>query len=383
MREKMLLISAIAPWPANSGGAARMFYTIKYLAKRYQLHVLLFGDEISDAKKRAWLDARCASWQIFPLRSRRMLSSLPYQFSCWQNNALEQAMVAIIKHAQITQVRVEFTQLASLRRLVPAGVKTTFVAHEISTVSYARRARGDWRHADLVTLLQAGFAHASRIEIEAYEKFWLPRYDEVVAVSATDAMWLRQNWHLKQVRVEPNGIEQVVFLSQPKRKILTCGYIGSPQHKPNARAIEFAVQKVLPLLKEPYMFLLAGSHHQKNDDHHVKILGEVAKVRDFYGQIDFLLAPLFAGSGTRMKILESLSFGVPVITTSVGAEGLEITSPFLQIVDAPNEEVLAQALAQRVQKMVTTRARWDTTQNRKQLCAQLQTYMWVNSFAHS
>ena len=383
MREKMLLVSAISPWPADSGGATRIFQTIKHLSRRYQLYVLLFGDEIHDPDQRSWLDKHSARWQIFPRRARQLFSSLPYQFSCWQNDQLEQTFKTLIEREQIKRVRIEFTQIASLRRLVPKGVKTTFVAHEISTVSYARREHCDWCHADFVTILRAGFAHASRVEIEAYEKFWLPRYDEVVAVSAADAAWLQQNWHLRQVRVEPNGIESVEFLPRLEREILTCGYIGSPQHRPNARAIKFATQKVLPLLAVPYEFLLAGSHHEKSDDQHIKILGEVKNVRDFYSQIDFLLAPLFAGSGTRMKILESLSFGVPVITTPIGAEGLEIASPFLQIVDAADEEILAHAMAERLQKMITARRQWETPENRKQLQKQLSAYTWEKSFANS
>jgi len=60
-------------------------------------------------------------------------------------------------------------------------------------------------------------------------------------------------------------------------------------------------------------------------------LGYVKKSKDFYQQIDCLLAPLFVGSGTRIKILESLSFARPVISTQIGAEGIQLRNPLLNL----------------------------------------------------
>jgi len=61
-------------------------------------------------------------------------------------------------------------------------------------------------------------------------------------------------------------------------------------------------------------------------------LGFVEKESNFYKKINILVAPIISGSGTRIKILESLSFGIPVITTEIGAEGLNFNKNFLVIV---------------------------------------------------
>jgi glycosyltransferase involved in cell wall biosynthesis len=68
-------------------------------------------------------------------------------------------------------------------------------------------------------------------------------------------------------------------------------------------------------------------------------MGYVKDTKEFYSKIDFLIAPLCSGSGTRIKILESLSYGKPVITTNIGAEGLLIDSKLLHVANTPETMV--------------------------------------------
>jgi glycosyltransferase involved in cell wall biosynthesis len=66
-------------------------------------------------------------------------------------------------------------------------------------------------------------------------------------------------------------------------------------------------------------------------------LGKVKNLKDFYQKIDCLITPIFSGSGSRIKILESLSFSVPIISSPIGAEGININSDYLQIAATPLE----------------------------------------------
>ena len=364
-----------------------MYYTLKYLSQKYELYFLSFGDDITDDDATNFLNQHCAFWKIYPLKKRSLLSGLPYFFSCWQSDRLERMIGKILDEHHIEKIRLEFTQIAYLRRFLPRGIPVTFVAHDISTISFRRRQQEKIALNSPLTWLRAGMAHANTIEITAFEKMWLPLFDEVVAVSAHDADKLRQLFALKNVRLEPNGIDHIDFLPASTRSQLTCGYIGSPMHPPNREAINFTQQQILPQLTQQnvdYHYYLAGCDHEPSVNPQITILGQLAQTHQFYSQIDFLLAPIFAGSGTRVKILESLSQAIPVITTPIGAEGLNLHSPFLQIIDARDRSQLAQEMSRQLVSLKNNYQRlFADHENRQRLKKQLKPYLWQRSFAYS
>jgi glycosyltransferase involved in cell wall biosynthesis len=145
------------------------------------------------------------------------------------------------------------------------------------------------------------------------------------------------------------------------------GLIGSFSHPPNLEAFRFCCSRILPLLEKnqiKFKFYLAGENNPEliknvvnqflKDPTQIINLGFVKDVKYFYQAIDLLIAPLFAGSGTRIKILESLSFGRPVLTTKIGAEGIKINNPFLQIIPS-REERNANVWLQMIQVLATSK----------------------------
>ncbi len=387
MKPVMLLLSAMPPFPADSGGATRMYYTIKYLSRKYELYFLSFGEEIVDEEQQQFLNEHCAHWRIFARRRRTPLSSLPYPFSCWKSGKFERYIGKILDEHPVERIRIEFGQLAYLWQYLPRTTPKTLVAHDICAVTYERRAQESKKNAtDIVSLIRAGTDYANSVEIRAYEKLWLPLFDEVVAVSAHDREILRRDFGISNVRLEPNGIESIALKTPTVGSELVCGYIGSPYHLPNKQAIDFTTEKILPLLDEQgpsYRYLLAGSHHQTPESKHIQVLGQVASSRSFFEKIDVLVAPLFAGSGTRVKILESLACGVPVITTPVGAEGLNIHSEYLQIIDEAEPEKCAQAFARAIRQLPEKIDMLREEAVRQELTKQLQRYLWERTFAAS
>ncbi len=142
-----------------------------------------------------------------------------------------------------------------------------------------------------------------------------------------------------------NGIEKINFLSKKPSKILKLGYIGSFNHTPNLNAVKYFFDKIAPLFnkeKIKYEFYLAGNNDPqfiKNNFPKAINLGKVKSVKDFYKKIDCLITPIFAGSGSRIKILEALSFGIPVVSSPVGAEGINVKSDYLQIAKTPQDYI--------------------------------------------
>lgn len=370
MKKKLLLISAIAPFPQTSGGAVRIYQTIKHLREKYEIYFLSFGETPTEQVERDFLDQHCRKWQFFSLSRRKLFSPLPYYFSCWKNQALEEVMSNWLQTEKFTQTRIEFTQIAYLVAFVPSTIKKVFVAHDISTVAFARRMQQQ------KNLLKKIWAFFNWQEIKVFEKKWLAQFDEIVAVSKNDQQELNKFGLTALIRVEANGLEQINFLTKEKpQKKFVLGYIGSWEHPPNQVAIEYVRQKILPQLEKQgidYEFVLAGKNQLQHANFKIANLGIIKNPIDFYQRVEILIAPIMAGSGTRIKILESLSFGVPVVTTAIGAEGITIGSPYLQIVTDSNWL-----------KAIQKAREIDEKVERPKLAKQLQKYLWSESFRES
>jgi glycosyltransferase involved in cell wall biosynthesis len=146
----------------------------------------------------------------------------------------------------------------------------------------------------------------------------------------------------------PNGVDTDAkpFDENPmkhsQKEILFC---GSLDYYPNEEGLIWFYDQVFPLIKkaipEVVLTLVGAStkrerHQALLDDPSVHFEGRVADVKPFYYRAGVCIAPLLSGSGTRLKILEAMSFGNPIVSTSIGAEGLNIIPrKHLLIADEP------------------------------------------------
>lgn len=137
-----------------------------------------------------------------------------------------------------------------------------------------------------------------------------------------------------KIVVIPNGVNEEFFedvktYNYGKPAVL---FVGSFDHSPNVFAAKFLLEHVIPRLLEEnqeVVFVFVGrnpplwlSRHSFGE--RVKVIGNVKDVRPFIAGANVVVAPIFHGSGTRIKILQCMALGKPVISTSKGAEGLEV-----------------------------------------------------------
>lgn len=325
-KSNLLLISAIPPQPQNSGGATRIQNTITELSKYYNVDFVTFDEsEIKTQPK---------NFSLF------FTKFIPYWFTPWYSPKLISKIgdMTIQKHYDIIQV--EFSQLLYLTKYLPKNTKKIFTAHDISSISFYRRI-SEGKPSVLKKLIRYFFF----LQIYFYEKKYLPKYDTIISVSQKDQQTLKKYLPNKNIISLENGIEKINFLKKTPSKIIKLGYIGSFEHTPNLNAVKYFFDKIAPLLEKQnisYEFYLAG----KNDPQFIKEnfpkiinLGQIKETIDFYQKIDCLITPIFSGSGSRIKILESLSFGIPVISSPIGAEGININSDYLQVTKTPFEYI--------------------------------------------
>lgn len=326
MKPRLLLISAINPIPQNSGGATRIHHTLQELSKYYQVNFITFGD---------------SSFELLPKNFFVSLKNkIPYWFSPWYNSDLISHLNNLLKKNHYDIIQIEFTQLLYLAKYLPKNTKKIFVAHDISSISFYRRI-----FENKPSIFKIITRWLLFLQIYFYEKKYLPKFDAVISVSQKDKKTLQTYFPDKKIICFENGIDKINFIKKIPSKILNLGYIGSFSHTPNLNAVKYFFEQIAPILEKqniPYKFYLAGNNDPKFikktfTNNNLINLGEVKETISFYKKIDCLITPIFSGSGSRIKILESLSFGIPVISSPIGAEGINIKTPYLQIANFPKD----------------------------------------------
>jgi hypothetical protein len=169
------------------------------------------------------------------------------------------------------------------------------------------------------------------------------RVDQVHVVSAADgavlAPYLHDCW--KRLRVIENGVDTARFhpgAAEAGREGEFL-FVGSFGHSPNIDAAEFLLEEIWPRIRARLpeaRLTIAGSHCPRtllaaDGQRGVSVRSDVADIAPLYRTHRALLVPIRAGSGTRIKILEALASGLPIVSTALGAEGLDL---------APEEQVL-------------------------------------------
>lgn len=191
--------------------------------------------------------------------------------------------------------------------------------------------------------------------LQRYELNVLNRYDGIVPITEKDALFFKRNSKTPVISISFGiDIQKLKpFIKPPKEHALF--HIGAMNWMPNQEGIKWFLDRVWKeVLREvPQTKLyLAGREMPdwlKNlNETNVNIVGEVDNAYDFMSRYTVSIAPLLSGSGIRIKIIESMAMGKAVISTTVGAEGIEYENgKNIIIADTPDEFAMA------VKKLIT------------------------------
>jgi glycosyltransferase involved in cell wall biosynthesis len=186
------------------------------------------------------------------------------------------------------------------------------------------RQNGDMASAD-----QQYSAAASQesVENEAFRHF-----DRIYVCSALDREKLRGRTRV-EIRVLPNVVRMPAAVpGRSASGLFTFLFVGTLGYYPNEDAVRYLCAKIVPRIAElcsvPFVVNIvgtggSGSLQQAANAPPVRYIGTVADLQPWYEQADVVLAPVRAGGGTRIKILEAFSYQRPVVATSIAMEGIE------------------------------------------------------------
>ncbi len=185
--------------------------------------------------------------------------------------------------------------------------------------------------------------------LKRYELKVLKEFEASFVCSENDRFLIKKYLPHKEPVVIPNGVD--VHFFHPKKKKDSnprIVFLGTLWYEPNYDAVNFFIKEIFPLVKrevEKVEFLIIGEgSFRELEDYieknklNIRFTGYVYDVRSYLEDATVFVAPIRMGSGTRFKILTAMAMGLPVVSTSVGCEGLKIRDgENICIADLPND----------------------------------------------
>ena len=350
----ILLLSPWLPWPLHDGGRIRIFETLRYLSRHHSVTLVTLVCQNEEAQHASAVSGFCENivtsvlsnktGAVFSRLSKGVFSNRPLVQSFYYDPSLARRIRDLTATVAYDIVQVEFPFLTPyLEAVKPRGyAKRILSMHNIESLRFERELQlSRWGKRRMVLLGDHYF-------FRSWEEKAIREFDGIVTVSELERGWVQRHAPGATVEVIPNGVDSVYFSPAPCLPSKENPYIvftGAMDYPPNVDAAGWFCAEVFPPLQRKIStlgFKIVGRNPAPQvldlgKRHGVEVTGTVADIRSYVTGALALVVPLRSGGGTRLKILEAMAMERPVISTSVGAEGLEIT-PGTDILIADNAE---------------------------------------------
>lgn len=354
----ILFICNKSPWPPKEGGPIAMNQLITGLQRAGNHVKVLAADSAKyhvepssvpeEYRQKTGIEFVPLDLSVKPVPAfLNLFTRKSYHVQRFISGAFEKRLINILQNGDFDIVQLE----------------TLFMAPYIGVIRKYSRAKVVLRAHNIEHLIWKRMAFASRnplkkfylrhlyVTLERYEKRVLDQFDGILPITGKDAAFFR-HYSQKPVVTIPFGVDTEQVPGQASLSVENALFhIGAMNWLPNEEGIRWLLKNVWPKLttRFPEMKLyLAGRAmppwllrlHEKN----VVVVGEVEDARDFMASKSISIAPLFSGSGVRIKILESMSLAKAVVATHTGAEGISCADG-KDILIADTADAFADAIA--------------------------------------
>lgn len=337
---RILLLCNKSPWPPAEGGPIAMYAMITGLLKAgHSVKVLAantnkykVNPESVPAEFR-----RNTNIEFVDIDLRlnvkdalvNFITGRSYHVERFRTPAFEKKLFEILQNDEFDIIQAEMLYMTVYLDLVRKYSKAVFIlrTHNIEHLIWQRIALNNHNS------LKRYYLKHLYLTLKQYELEMLQKTDGIVAITSTDAAFLKKHSGKTPVISIPFGIELGKYAETVAQPVGTdLFHIGSMNWFPNEEGIIWFLSKVWPLINQELpelKFYLAGREMPewlKNlNSPGVVVVGEVPDALEFMHQHSVMVVPLFSGSGIRIKIIEAMAAGRAVISTDIGAEGIHVT----------------------------------------------------------
>jgi glycosyltransferase involved in cell wall biosynthesis len=389
-RPRVLFVSPYSIYPPTHGGGVFMYNTLRQLSRWCDVHAIVLLDYASEREGNEELRAYCKSLECLVRTNDRdphLASITPHAVHEFFKPDIEWLIDRQTLLHKIDVIQLEYTALGQYARPFQRLVCALF-EHDVYFQSIARSLPFMRSPIDRV---KARFEYLRAIR---FELNLLPHCDHVQVCTLENKAYLETFLPRLAPRIDSGLRAGINTAEYPcpggPRQPYTMLFLGSFRHVPNQIAIEWFTRYVLPLIVEKLpqaKLLVAGSdppprHAFPDPMNAIELLGFVEDIQPLFSSCALFVCPIRSGSGVRVKLLEAFASGIPVVSTTLGAEGLarqdgdfcfladEAPAFAEKVIQLLEDQALAERMAARARQEVETN--WDMAVITAKLVARYQ-----------
>lgn len=359
----ILFLSTEIPYPVDHGHHLRTANILEMLAKKHHIFFVGFAKDEAELRYKKDLAKICKSadifilspgilkWRYWRLALLSVFSNLPFNVKKYYQRDAATKIQALIRQHNIRLVHCDMLHVGIY---LPAfhNLSKILTEHNVESLRLQR-----WQKVEKNPLVRL-FLYLQWKKLYCLERQLCSQFDTCIVVSEADKQELLKMGAGNNFEIIPNGVDCCYFAPEgdsviPKTLIWT----GGMDNPYNRDAVDYFLEHILPLVEQEIPDLrvsFVGKSptpkllKKAKQDRHIQIEGYVDDVRPHLNRAAVFIAPLRSGSGTKIKILNALAMAKPVVTTSIGAEGIDVTNNYnILISDTP------EAFAQQIIYLIT------------------------------
>jgi sugar transferase (PEP-CTERM/EpsH1 system associated) len=385
---RVLAVDEEIPFPLNSGKRIRTFNLLKHLARRHEIVFVCrqhegIGETDKQGFENAGIKAIIVPHQVCKKSGTgfylallgNLFSRFPYSVSSHYSVQLVAALQELVDGDRFDLIHCEWTPYAVNLRSLPS-LPSVVVAHNVEAKIWHRSFQVE------ANPLKKGYIYLQWKKMEAFERDAFSYFTRVIAVSEEDRLSIAQTQPEDRVVVVENGVDTEYFNPSgmaSKRNSLV--FTGAMDWRPNVDSMLYFLDEIWPMVVKEFpdsTLTIVGRNpaevlrRKVANLASVQVTGTADDVRPYVEEASVYIVPLRIGGGSRLKILEALSMCKPVVSTSIGAEGLDLMNDCeILIADEPakfvgaiarlfRDSVLRGRLGSAGRSLVEKRYQWKT-----------------------
>jgi len=338
---RILYFSPHECWPRDTGAKLRNYYLASQLAARCPVTYLGLRDPSKASPEPPPAEAGFAAYHSVPRESTYTVSKLV-------RGLLGPTPLTVLNYssARVSRILAEILQAGSFDAVQMAGVHLCAYLPVIRSAASRPVILSDWHNIESEILHRYSRVHSSPLRrayawrtanlLERTETRFLAACDVHTVTSERERVRLQARNPAAEIHVIPNGVDVQSFGAQeldpgwPRTGLV---FAGSMDYSANIDAVVWFANHIWPELRRQHpalSFAIVGRDPAPEvralaaGVNRINVTGTVPDVRPYYSGALAAVVPLRIGSGTRLKILEAMAAGIPVISTRLGAEGLDL-----------------------------------------------------------
>ncbi len=358
--KKLLFVASRQFWPTTSGKEITLYFNCKGLREKcgYDIYLFCFADKNADRsiphpdfiKDVVYVDTpKIASSIVTIIKQSFLFDKWPLQNSMFYSNKIAKKLLAYFEKIDPDAMVIDMVRLVPYYSKLPKkSIPKILIEDDLLAKRYGRQieASGSGNIAGYFSNSMPNFINkitnfkfiknvVLNLEIKRlnkYENCLASMFDYITFISPIEAEEFNKMHNTDKAVVLTMGADIEYYAESQDMKHMenSMSIVGNFTYEANASSIEWINNNILPHLPKDITYYVIGKFPEELkktvNDPRVKIMGYVDDIRKVVKATDIYLSPVVFGTGIKTKIIEAMAMGMPVITNSVGAEGLNVTN---------------------------------------------------------